>query len=48
MIFHHRISPQMYIKITGWAKSHHTVMQKKTKRMYALVLTDIAYYTRIT
>jgi hypothetical protein len=38
----------MYIKIAGWAKSHHTLMQTKTKRIDDSDLTDIVCYTRVT
>jgi hypothetical protein len=47
-LHHHRISPQMYRKTAGWAKSHHTVMQTKTKCMDVLVLTETVCHTRVT
>jgi len=48
MTLHQRISLHTYIKIAGWAKSHHILMQTKTKPIDALDLTDIVCYTRVT
>jgi hypothetical protein len=48
MTRHQRISLQMYRKTAGWVKSHHTLMQTKTKHIDALHLTDIVCYTRVT
>jgi hypothetical protein len=47
MTLRQRISLQMYIKIAGWAKSNHTLMQTKTKPIDAVDLTDIVCYTRV-
>jgi len=48
MTLHQRISLRMYIKIAGWAKSHHTLMQTKTKRLDDQDLTDTVCYIRVT
>jgi len=48
MTLHQRIPLQMYRKTAGWAQSHRSLMQTKTKRIDSLDLTDTLRYTRVT
>ena len=48
MTLHQNNFPSNIHKNCRVARSHHTLIQTKTKRINALYLTDIVCYTRVT